>query len=183
MKLISKPIKSSGTNRGYIYNVQVIEYTPKGLTGRPNSRVAYQDYITREDVRSNPEIIYLFGDNLEKKGRGGQAKEMRGLPNTIGIPTKKSPTMDDAAFFTDDEFTANKAAIDEAFASIPKGVQVVIPSAGLGTGYAQLKERAPKTAKYLENKIQKLAKETLISPDLSDEKAKLDELEDNCELK
>jgi hypothetical protein len=109
----------------------------------------YQTRITREDLRKNPDIIYLFGDNLKEIGYGGQAKEMRGEPNAIGIPTKKLPTMDNDAFFTDDELELNKRYISEAFEKIPSGKVVVIPSAGLGTGLAQLDIRAPKTYAFL----------------------------------
>lgn len=42
-------------------------------------------YIKRQDLKSNPNTQYLFGDNLKRSGFGGQAKEMRGEPNAIGI--------------------------------------------------------------------------------------------------
>ena len=32
--------------------------------------------IKRDKLKSNPDILYLFGDNLLRKGLGGQAKEM-----------------------------------------------------------------------------------------------------------
>jgi hypothetical protein len=105
----------------------------------------YQRHITRKNLRENPDKVYLFGDNLAKRGMGGQAKEMRGEENAIGIPTKKYPTMNDKAFFTDDELESNKAYIDKALGLIPKNKTVVIPSSGMGTGLAQLDKRAPKT--------------------------------------
>lgn len=79
---------------------------------------------------------------------------MRGEPNAVGIPTKKSPSYSRDAFFTDDEFERNKSAIDLAFARLFEAVtdstrSIVIPSDGLGTGRAQLKERAPRTFAYL----------------------------------
>ena len=48
--------------------------------------IIFQDFITRKDVRENRFKIYVFGDNLQKIGYGGQAKAMRGEYNTIGIP-------------------------------------------------------------------------------------------------
>ena len=33
--------------------------------------------ITRDKIKENPDVLYLFGDNLLRKGLGGQAKEMR----------------------------------------------------------------------------------------------------------
>ena len=45
--------------------------------------------ITRDKIKENPDVLYLFGDKLLRKGLGGQAKEMRGEPNTLGIVSKK----------------------------------------------------------------------------------------------
>lgn len=115
-------------------------------------------FIGREYVRANRDKLFLFGDNLEQRGFGGQAAAMRGEPNAIGIPTKKSPNNSAGAFFSDSEFEQNKAAIDTAFAEISRSVTdssrvIVIPSDGLGTGRAQLDRRAPRTFAYLQQKL------------------------------
>jgi hypothetical protein len=115
--------------------------------------------ITRATLRANPRRIFLFGDNLSGVGRGGQAAEMRGEPNAIGIPTKKSPKMFIGSFFTDAEYEGNCAVIDSAFKKIPAGADVVVPAAGLGTGLAQLPERAPLTFEYLRKKLEALGAE------------------------
>jgi hypothetical protein len=112
--------------------------------------------ITREFLRQRPDWVFLFGDNLVNKGRGGQAAEMRGEPNAVGIPTKKSPKMFSGSFFNDSEYAANCAAIDAAFSKIRRGAVVVVPEAGLGTGLAQLPERAPETFQYLRKKLAEL---------------------------
>lgn len=125
-----------------------------------------QKWIKREDLQANPNVIYLFGDNELRIGFGGQAKEMRGEPNAVGIVTKKSPT----AFMSDDELILNKQKIDSDFNTIKiklaklnsfwdsvKGrVVVVIPADGLGTGLADLPNKAPKTYKYLCEKLEQL---------------------------
>lgn len=121
-------------------------------------------FITREYVRENRDKLFLFGDNLERRGFGGQAAAMRGEPNAVGIPTKKSPSYRDDAFFSDEEFEQNKASIDAAFAEIMNAVTdsirvIVIPSDGLGTGRAQLDRRAPRTFAYLQKRITDLASE------------------------
>lgn len=118
-------------------------------------------FITREYVRSNPDKLFLFGDNLERRGFGGQAAAMRGEPHAIGIPTKKSPSNTEGAFFNDDEFELNKAAIDEAFARVQTAITeanqtIVIPADGLGTGRAQLDKRAPRTFAYLQQRLAEL---------------------------
>lgn len=106
-------------------------------------------------LRENPDKVYLFGDNLEGKGKGGQAV-VRDEPNAIGIPTKKGPRRDAGAYFNDADLQANKEAIDEAFNKIPNEATVVIPKDGLGTGLADLSNKAPKTFKYLQEKLAEL---------------------------
>jgi hypothetical protein len=61
--------------------------------------VLRQKWITRDDLRANPNVLYLFGDNERREGLGGQAKEMRGEPNAIGVRTKASPSKHETAFW------------------------------------------------------------------------------------
>lgn len=115
--------------------------------------------ITRKYVQANPAKIFLFGDNLLGRGYGGQAAAMRGESNAIGIPTKNKPSNHPDSFFTDAEFEQNKAAIDSAFgqlADLFSGTEIVIPSAGLGTGLAKLPDIAPRTFEYLERRLAQL---------------------------
>ena len=96
----------------------------------------------RQTLASNPDKIYIFGDNLLETGKGGQAI-IRGMPNARGIPTKKKPTMENNAFMNDIEYDVNKKAIDEAFDLIPQDKIVLLPEDCIGTGLAQLEQRAP----------------------------------------
>ncbi len=118
-----------------------------------NQQIEIWSRITREDVRINRDRIFLFGDNLTERGFGGQAKEMRGEQNSVGIPTKKEPNNKPTSFFTDREFVENKKAIDKAFGKIPSDKTIVIPKAGLGTGLAQLSLNAPRTFEYLNERF------------------------------
>lgn len=120
--------------------------------------------ITRQHIQNNPDVIFLFGDNLLQKGLGGQAKEMRGEPNTIGIPTKKKPSMAKDSFFMDSEYDMNIKFIDEAFAKIPKGGIVVYPPL-IGTGRAQLPTKAPKTYQYLYRRLQEVVEKSFDEAD------------------
>lgn len=125
-------------------------------------RIERMKFITRGHVRSNRDKLFLFGDNLERQGLGGQAAAMRGEPNAVGIPTKKSPSYRNDAFFSDNDFEQNKAAIDAAFAELNKLVTdsirvIVIPSDGLGSGRAQLKVRAPQTFAYIQWRLTEIA--------------------------
>jgi hypothetical protein len=125
-------------------------------------RVVTMKWISRSFVRGHPDRIFVFGDNLAGRGFGGQAAAMRSEPNAVGIPTKKLPSNREEAFFTDEEFEQNKAAIDQAFdllsrMSSPAEQIVVVPADGLGTGRAQLVSRAPLTFAYLQKRLRDLS--------------------------
>jgi len=117
------------------------------------NRVKKMKFISRPFVQSNRDLIFLFGDNLARKGFLGQAAEMRGEPNAIGIPTKHYPGRRPDSFFTDEDFDRVVPEIDAAFATIPDGAQVVVPAAGIGGGLAELPIRAPKIYAYIEERI------------------------------
>lgn len=118
------------------------------------------DFITREFVRQNPNAVFVFGDNLAERGYGGQAKEMRGEPNAIGIPTKRAPSMAPNAFFTDADFDRVKPIIDRQIAlikdAIAQGKTVYFPASGIGTGLAELSTRSPKIFEYLQSELEDL---------------------------
>lgn len=120
------------------------------------NKIEYLEYITRQDIKNNPDKIFLFGDNLKRFGYKGQAKEMRGEPNSIGIITKKYPSNSDESFIYDRDFKYIKDIIDKDFASIPDNVTVVIPLNGLGTGLAKLDITSPLLFQYIKDKIEEL---------------------------
>jgi uncharacterized phage-like protein YoqJ len=127
--------------------------TASQTQNQESKKIEIRERITRQDLRAEPDKIFLFGDNLKQAGYGGQAKEMRGEENAVGIPTKKVPSNREDSFFTDKEFDANKKAIDEAFGKIPPGKTIVVPRGGIGTGLARLEEKAPQTFAYLNAKL------------------------------
>jgi hypothetical protein len=108
----------------------------------------YEKHITRQMLRDNPETLFVFGDNMLERGLGGQAAEMRGEPNAVGIPTKYMPGMGQADFFIDDDIRKARPKIDAAFTKLlehaAKGGEIVWPKDGIGTGLAELPKRAPK---------------------------------------
>jgi hypothetical protein len=122
--------------------------------------VISQKFIYRSDLKSNPEVKYLYGDNTQRRGLGGQAKEMRGEPNAIGIATKVTPTGGINAFFSDAEFDKFSEVIITdfmpAYTHVLKGGIVVVPEDGLGTGLSELPTRAPKLAIYVDYWIEGL---------------------------
>jgi hypothetical protein len=115
--------------------------------------------IRRSDLQGNPGTLYVFGDNMQRKGRKGQAAEMRGEPNAVGIPTKWLPAKTGNAYFTDESWNSHdvKSAVEDAFrkleAHLASGRNVVLPADGIGTGLAELPTRAPSLFARLERWI------------------------------
>jgi hypothetical protein len=123
--------------------------------------VIYQKMIFRGDLRKNPDVLYLFGDNDRRIGFGGQAGEMRDEPNAVGIRTKWNPGMSPADFFSDRQYKTISGMIDADFARpfeyLRRGKIVIVPADGLGTGLSELPTRAPKVNDFLLAKLGQLA--------------------------
>lgn len=109
--------------------------------------IEYRTWITRADVQKEPDKLFVFGDNLMRRGFGGQAREMRDEPNSIGIATKKRPSMKKDAFFTDSDFlewiTSQAHNMQRLIDHVEDGGIVVWPTDGIGTGYAKLRKSSP----------------------------------------
>ncbi|MDE3023562.1 MAG: hypothetical protein KGI54_17215 [Pseudomonadota bacterium] len=126
------------------------------------NHVIRMKFITREYVRQHPTVLFMFGDNMERIGLGGQAGAMRGEPNAVGVPTKWRPSMDESAFFTDDDIDKEvvQNAIRDPFLFAKKWListgNVVIPEDGLGTGLSELPTRAPRILRAIEMHVHAL---------------------------
>lgn len=59
--------------------------------------------ITKSYLRQNPNHIFVFGDNLQRKGKGGAAT-LRDEPNTYGFITKKAPNNNSGSFYKPQEY-------------------------------------------------------------------------------
>ncbi len=123
--------------------------------------IEYQETILRSDLKRNLDThIYVFGDNMQSRGYGGQAREMRGEPNAVGIPTKWYPSNLPGSFFYDRDLHFVKKAIDARFDLLEKlfltGKVIVWPSSGIGTGLARLREKAPLIWDYIETRRKNL---------------------------
>lgn len=116
--------------------------------------------ITRGKIQENPNVLYLFGDNTISKGLGGQAKEMRGEPNTVGVVTKRFPDTTDSSYFTDEDYETFKAFTNQGFRDVItyivtyKPIAVVEPP--LGVGLADLPNRAPRCYECLRFMLDRL---------------------------
>lgn len=124
--------------------------------------VIYQKMIRRQDLQENPDVLYVFGDNAERQGLGGQAKEMRGEHNAVGIRTKRAPNNRPSAFFSEDpdDVAEQNAWIAEDFEAIyehlDQGGTVVVPADGVGSGLSRLKEVSPSSWDFLCEQMDRL---------------------------
>lgn len=110
-----------------------------------SGRIQFVERYTREEIRANPDILYVFGDNMTREGFGGQAAAARHEPNAVGIPTKYSPSK----FFKDEDYAcAMYTRIYPSFMilrfHLEHGGTVVWPADDIGTGLADLPNKAPK---------------------------------------
>ena len=122
------------------------------------SQIKLVKFITPEMVNSNPQILFLFGDNMQRRGRGGQAVYGRGASNAVGVPTKWKPSRDQLAYFKDSDWYKVINTIDRDLDRIEdhlrRGGLVVFPSDGIGTGLADLPRRAPKIFKHITSRLE-----------------------------
>ncbi|QTC88068.1 DUF7831 domain-containing protein [Brevundimonas pondensis] len=115
-----------------------------------------QHRIYRADLQANPAVLYVFGDNEERWGRGGQAAEMRDEPNAVGVATLKAP----GVFWTESDVARQCAVIDAdmapLFEALRAGRTVIFPLDGIGSGLADLERRSPTTWAHLQHRINEL---------------------------
>jgi len=112
----------------------------------------FKGFWSVEDVIKSPNKIFIYGDNDLRTGLGGQAI-IRNESNTLGIRTKKKPTHEKDAYYTDKEFDSNKKKIVQDINKILDellfGTTIIFSEGGYGTDRAKLKEKAPKTYQFL----------------------------------
>ena len=103
-------------------------------------------------VKKSTKKIWIFGDNDQRVGNGGQAT-IRPLSNSFGIRTKKRPSTSEDSYYNDNEYLENCKKITEDVVYIMskwiQGYTIVFSSNGYGTGLALLKEKAPLTFQFL----------------------------------
>lgn len=104
--------------------------------------VKYLKWITRDMLRADPEAAFVFGDNRIRVGLGGQAKEMRGETNALGVATLHAT----GQFYRDGDPLAMSAVasdLHKVAQALAEGRTVYVPFDGLGTGLARLPESYP----------------------------------------
>ncbi|MDP7159320.1 MAG: hypothetical protein QF855_01825 [Candidatus Pacebacteria bacterium] len=120
-----------------------------------------QKFIYRQDLKDHPNNLYLFGDNMAREGMGGQAKEMRGEVNAVGIITKVRPAMGAADFLGDSDLNEVLKDYGNVYNYCKKfkdfgGADIVVPADGIGTGLALLETKSPKCWNALQFLLEKL---------------------------
>lgn len=110
------------------------------------------------DCISDPDMIFVFGDNDIQRGCKGQAV-IRYCHNAHGIPTKKVPSYNIISYYTDDEYSDNTKkildSIEDLIIKVDRDnmIGIYFPEDGLGTGLSMLDTKAPKTLKFLNDII------------------------------
>ena len=136
---------------GYVEGKKPVEQKVENLTS--SKKIEVTDRYSDADAKANPDKIYVFGDNTQRVGTGGQAS-IRNNSNAFGIATKLKPANSPDSFMSDNDLENNKKIIDADINSIKsQDKQLVFPKDGFGTGLAKLKEKAPKTYQYLKDKL------------------------------
>lgn len=105
--------------------------------------IEYTSELTVRKCREFPDYIFVFGDNLARYGKAGQAC-IRGERNTFGIPTKRYPSMADGSFFSDRRCERDHVltALRELYKLAIRHT-IVFPQNGIGTGLARMNETSP----------------------------------------
>lgn len=166
---LNKCIEAFGNDSVVLYvndkGERIISIKEPALKGQSFSNVKveiHKGYWTRDEVAKQTDKVFLFGDNTNDRVNTHYVPHatqavIRGLDNAIGIDTKKNRGTSADSYFTDADFDAFKAQVDEAIqTALNMGKTIVIPADGIGTGKAELEKRAPKLFEYLQNKLEEL---------------------------
>jgi hypothetical protein len=138
---------------------------PKSTTKTTKNVEIFKGFWTRDQVKKQQDKVFLFGDNTDDRLNSlyipsSTQAVIRGLPNAIGIDTKKDRGTEDSSYFTDEDFDTFKQQTDEAIQQAKaSGKIIVLPADGIGTGKAILKDKAPKLFNYLQQELNKLKEE------------------------
>ncbi len=127
--------------------------------------------ITREYLRSNLGINFVFSDTYYQDSIGKQAKELRGEFNSFSVPTKLRGCVNDpTSFFSDKYFEMNCKCINAYIHKIPLHKPIVVlPKIGLGN--SEMPVRCPETYKYLIAMLRQAVNPVLVNPIVFEEHA------------
>ena len=77
----------------------------------------YKGYWSRSSVKNQTDKVFLFGDNTEDRTKTFHIPKLtqaviRGLPNAIGIDTKRNRYTTPSSYFSDEDFEWFKGHVD-----------------------------------------------------------------------
>ena len=110
--------------------------------------IVQEEWFSIQQCIDNPKNVYIFGDNTQRVGEGGQA-QIRRCSNSMGVATKRAPSMNDGSFFNDsiNDFVSmfNDLITVYGFMHSEAGQDytIIFPVDGLGTGLSELPQRSP----------------------------------------
>jgi hypothetical protein len=111
-------------------------------------QILIQDYLSVDICNKNPTHLYVFGDNMMRMGRKGQAA-IRYCNNSFGVVTKNKPGWNESDFFSDkdSELRAMKHDLNQLrdiyYSTYNRFTHIIFPKGGLGTGLAKLPTNSP----------------------------------------
>lgn len=145
---------------------QAIQETTQPTEPVVPGKIIFTDNLyTRDAVSKDLDNFYLFGDNTDDRLNTHYIPTqtqavIRGLPNAIGIDTKHNRGWGISSFLSDADFDSMQEHYNNQFKLIEdklkEGHNIIIPRAGIGTGKAQLPNKAPKIFEDINNRISKL---------------------------
>lgn len=114
------------------------------------SIVLFSGWYSPALCQQHPDMTFVFGDNAQRFGMGGQAV-IRNQPNALGVATKRKPAMTEASFFkegSESDMDIVLADLKQVWDALKDGNTVVIPitadqEVSLGRERAELPTRAP----------------------------------------
>lgn len=105
-----------------------------------------EEIYTIKLLQNNPDITFVFDDNLKRSGKDDQAI-VRDEPNAFGIATKVNPNTFRDSFFRDTDESHAVAIVHDLHGLMKlrdEGKTILFPASGLGAGRAQMWKFAPK---------------------------------------
>lgn len=126
--------------------------------------IRYSGWYSTALLSRFPNLTFVFGDNLLRFGKGGQAI-IRDEPNAFGVPTKRKPAMTPGSFFkegSEEDMDAVLATIGELWELLRGDHSVVIPvtengEISLGLERAELKVRAPSIHRAITTHVEEMS--------------------------
>ena len=127
-------------------------YRSKGINAAIESKV-----YTKDMLNSNPEKVFVFGDNEAKEGSDGN-RSVRNLQNAFGLTYKKSLSIGEEFYYSSSELGEFAAILDSQIANLEEimkeGKTIILPEYIIPkTELANIKKYSPDVYKYMNDKL------------------------------